>query len=207
MFVLLLVQVAGVLISGGRGGFILVVNASLLLLWLKMKDKKDSLLLVLLIIIFFLISSLVLLPKIMKNDLFINSSNRVFSYITSNGIDMTETSERDQVYHEAIELIKERPLTGFGFFGYYDYTFFPHNFFLETLLNWGIFFLLFVLYMALLFLHKLSMIIKHEPSNLFALAIFIYPFTNLMFSGTYMSTPLFWFGISYVFVYSFDIHP
>jgi O-antigen ligase len=205
-YLLLIVQVMGVLISGGRGGFVLIVISTILLMWFKNKDHNNKNKALLLILIFSFITGSVLLPRLMHDDLFLNSTGRVFSYITNSGIDMTQTSDRDVVYKDAINLIKERPLTGYGFFGYYDYTFFPHNLFLEILLNWGILFLLFACLIGFVFLRKLRTIIKYDPSNLFILAIFIYPFTMLMFSGTYMSTSLFWFVFSYVFVYEIELN-
>jgi O-antigen ligase len=201
-YILLLVQISGVLFSGGRGGFVLLVSSSVILLWVKSKDKNFRINKVFIIILFLTVVGLLTVPKIVKVDLFSESTQRIFSYISPRGLDLTETSDRDVLYYKAFELIKERPISGYGLFGFYDYIFYPHNIFLEILLNGGIIFLLFAIIIVLIFFTKLKLIIHHAPSNLVILSVVIFPMTELMFSGTYMVTPLFWFAISYVFCYS-----
>jgi len=207
MYILLPVQITGVLVSTGRGGFVVVFVSTIVFLWLKGKDQKEGIKNVLMIILFLTLSGLIFLPRLIHNELFLSSSGRVFSYISGSGIDMSQTSGRERVFSNAIKLIKDRPFTGYGMFGYYDFIDdYPHNIFLEVLLNGGILYLLFTLLIGFLFFKKLKLLIKQEPENLFVLAIFIYPITELMFTGTYISTSLFWFVISYVFCYSVQIN-
>ena len=44
-------------------------------------------------------------------------------------------------------------------------------------------------------------IIKIERNLLFLVPLFIYPFVNLLFSGSYLMTGMFWFVLVFVLIY------
>lgn len=203
-YILLLLQIAGVLYSGGRGGFVVIINATLILMWLKIRQENYGLKKISTILLFFALGFSFLLSRLLQNESFLASSGRVFSYISSGGIDISQTSGREFVYKDALKLITDKPILGYGLFKYSDFTIFPHNIFLEILLNGGIVYLSFTIILGYLFFKKFKFIIQKEPENILALAIFIFPITELMFSGTYLETPLFWFVIAYVFSYTVE---
>jgi O-antigen ligase len=110
-----------------------------------------------------------------------------------NGINWEKTSGRDQVYSSAISFIKERPILGYGIFSYWRVMPNPHNLFLEILLSGGIvYFFMFFSLLGRLFI-KLSKMIRYDCRNKFWLVIYMYPFIMLMFSGSYLTSSMFWF--------------
>ena len=137
--------------------------------------------------------------------IFKSSLERVFSYLTPNGIDMSQTSGRDHVYRDAIELIKQSPIIGYGIFGFFKvYGSYPHNFFLEILLQGGILLLFAILIIIISLIKKIIYMIKYNEELRIILIIFLYPIVMLMFSGTYTSDSIFWFSISFIFSYRFQ---
>lgn len=201
---LIFAQIITILISGGRGGFVLFFVSFLFLLWLKIRKNATTFKKVIALFIVLLLIGIVVaqfLPQSVQDMIFFGSE-RTFSYITSSGIDMTQTSNRDDVYNQAIALFEESPLFGYGFFYYVDvYKIgYPHNLFLEWLLQGGVVFCSICMIILLRFLIKLKKMIM-LGHNKIILAYILYPLVQLMFTGSYVGTGFFWFGLAYVYVY------
>lgn len=197
--VLLVIQAACCLMAGGRGGFVLIVLSTLIFLLIS-KKIKFGYAVVLGVSIFIVI---LLLPQELLDSVSLGSQ-RTFSFLQGGKVDLSAASDRDEVYNKAIGLIWERPILGYGIFGYALYNkATPHNIFLEVMLQGGLiyslFFWLFILFIA----KKLRIMIKKDGSNKLLLAMGIWPFTELLFSSSYMMFGLFWFLIAYIFVYDF----
>lgn len=199
-FLFLFFQIICVFISGGRGGFVVVFFSSVIMLYKKFKGHiiRGKVILVSIAIIL----SIILLPKILpeevKNTIQIGSG-RVFSYISSEGIDMSESSGRDIVYSTVTKSIIEQPIIGHGIFNANASEHAAHNIFLEFLLQGGIMYFLFWIMILVLLYYKYIRTLKVDNINLLLIPIAIYPFIELLFSGSYMTTSLFWFVIAYVF--------
>jgi len=198
----LLVQLYGVIATGARGAMLLVIFYIIVILFLSLKNLKTIAKLSLLILAFsfFIYISW---PVISEVPLVSNSWNRAFAYIGVDGIDWGGTSGRDAVYNKALETIAVKPISGYGLFSYFNFTSFPHNIFLEVLLQGGIIFLTVFLIILISILYKFYRIIRINKLFLIYTIIFSYPFIMLMFSGSYISNGLFWFMMSYI--YSIDL--
>jgi O-antigen ligase len=132
------------------------------------------------------------------------NADRLFSYISSEGLDMSQTSNRDSVFETAMVFISDSPLWGYGLFGYYDVLgYYPHNLFLEILLQGGAIFLVFSLWALWIMFIKLCKMQKNNNSLYLLLPFIIYPFVQLLFTGSYMETPFFWFSV--MFVVNYDV--
>lgn len=198
---ILVLQTAIVFISGGRGGFILLILATFVLFYIKKRNGfnfklfiKNILLVTSFVFLFFYFMPSELLEVIEKGN------KRLFAYFTPNGIDFSEISGRDVYYSKAFEFVKERPINGYGIFGFVDQTGdYPHNLILEILLQGGILLLIIWIVIFTKFYKKVKFLINADRSNMIIIALFIYPIVELMFSGSYILSPLFWFVISYVF--------
>ena len=137
--------------------------------------------------------------------MFTKGMERSFSYVSDSGaIDMSQTSERDVVYQGLFQLIDNMPLNGYGFFHLYEVCqrsiqqHYPHNIFFEVLLQGGylLFFVFCVIYA--IFLKKIfNTIILHNKS-ICVLPLITYPLIELLFSGTYIKSALFWFVVIYI---------
>ena len=199
-------QLVTIFFSGGRGGFV-VVFASLVLFVITFKGSVNRFIPSILAIILISLAFLSLITsRVDSNFLNILESNstRLFSYLTSNGVDMSETSGRDEVYTLSWQLVEKSPFFGYGLFEYVDYLRkfpYPHNLFLEWLLQGGTLLCLIATVFLIIQLLKFKRIINRNPEMLLLLPSFTYQKVQLMFSGSYMQTGLFWFFM--VLIYSY----
>ena len=127
--------------------------------------------------------------------------DRAFSYISSSGIDMAQTSNRDIVFELAQKNIEANRYTGYGIFHTIGAFGYPHNIFLEILEGGGIFYFAFWIIILIISIKRAYFIIKIERNLLFLVPLFIYPFVNLLFSGSYLMTGMFWFVLVFVLIY------
>lgn len=195
--IILVVQAACCLMAGGRGGFVLIILSTLVFLLLSKKIRLGYA--IILGALFFTV--IFLLPQDFLDSVF-EGSERTFSFVQEGKVDLSAASNRDEVYKKATDLIWDRPILGYGIFGYVLYNnATPHNIFLEVLLQGGLvyslLFWLFMLYIA----RKTKIMIKKDEKNKLLIAMGIWPFTELLFSSSYMMFGLFWFLIAYIFVY------
>jgi len=200
---LLVVQVLGFVLPGGRGGFVLGVTYFLFIVFSQVTTRSLRRLFRVLLLVLFLAAIIgASWPLLMQNNLFVSGFNRATQFISTGArIDWTGTSGRDSVYQNALHLIKESPVIGYGIFGMYEVTGnYPHNLFLEILLQGGVIFLVMAVSILFLFTRKLRHMIREDKSNAILTILFLYPIVMLMFSGTYLNTPQFWFVIVFVLV-------
>lgn len=199
---LLVVQLVVVLSSGGRGGCLLLIISLLIQSWLKLKTTKRGLFKVVIglcAILLFVSFSIGFLPSDIQEAISIGTE-RTFSYITKGGVDMSQTSNRDDVYSVAIDCFWGSPIIGYGLFSYLDAIKigYPHNIFLEVLLQGGLLYLIFFLFIIYRFFVRLKSLLRRHHSKAI-ITLVLYPFVMLMFSGTYLGTGFFWFSVCYVF--------
>jgi len=197
-------HLAGAILSGARGSMIVIFVGSIFMLYLRFNLKKLIFLLV--NIFFFIILSFNFLLFYLNSytDRILESSDRIFSYLSKGTIDMSKTSNRDILYEESLKLIYKSPVFGYGFFDYLKQTGFgyPHNFFLEVLLQGGILYLIIWILVLFFFIYKLIILIRRNLKYVVILPFIFYSFILLLFSGTYLLEPFFWFSIIFVFTAS-----
>ncbi len=188
---LLPVQVLALILTGGRGGMILV---SVYILVITCTEGHNINKTIKRIVIFCIIIALITLFS-SNNESVVAGLNRIFSFVGNDGINWEETSGRDQLYANAINLIKERPLFGYGIWGLFNYIPNPHNIFLEWMLGGGIIGMLIGSGILLLTIRKYYILYKINSRVTLLLLFFLYNFVMLMFSGTYLCAPTLWFFI------------
>ena len=194
--IFLILQIIGVIISGARGAMVLIIVYSIFIS-IKLIRHPSSL-----IKLFVIISSVIIViylnwPKLIKIPIIAKSWGRVFAYITRDGINWAGTSGRDILYGDAIILIKQSPLFGHGFFGYWDKLgFSPHNIILEVLLQGGIIYLMFFLLAMIFLVRKVYKLGKKDTYYEAYSILLIYPLVMLMFSGSYIYNNVLWFIFS-----------
>ncbi|WP_146227093.1 MULTISPECIES: O-antigen ligase [unclassified Mesotoga] len=199
---LLFIQIIGFIITGGRGGAVLGAIYLLYMLLTRLSLRKLKYLLTTIGFLSFLVITLIAIwPLLMQISAFQYGLFRVTQFIGSGGgINWAGTSGRDIVYRSALELIKQRPILGYGIFGMWDFSYYPHNLFLEVLLQGGVIYLVIMLIVLFLFAWKVTHLISKDRRYKLLVVLFMYPFVMLMFSGTYLSTPQFWFVLVFVLV-------
>lgn len=197
-YVLLLIQFLSVFISGGRGGMVLIVAYFFFfLLQNKININRSKLRSSFIFIITIVTAYFFIYKRYLYNNLiFVNGLNRVFSFITVNGVNWEGTSGRGEVYTSIIDEISQSPILGNGFF---NYTTLPHNIFLEVILATGILGVSVFIILGFTFFVKLYRLLKNMEGYHFFVVILIYPLIMLNFSGSFFNTTLLWFVISFVF--------
>ena len=201
--------------AGGRGGFVVVAVGTIAIAFLYRKVKWKSWLWGSVTVI----AVTALLSYVGKNvsrdvaDTLDRNQKRVFAYIDSSDeeegsftpvkIDMSQTSGRDHVYRDSWNMFLQRPMVGYGLYGYkkvlmYRYGQpYPHNLFLEWLLQGGILFFCIWFYVFCKMLIRLHLLIKFDRRYVILLPFLVYAIVQLMFSGTYMQSSFFWFALSF----------
>ena len=132
-----------------------------------------------------------------------NNFERITSLFDHGGINTSASSGRDEIWKDAWVLISERPILGYGLFSYLSHINWPHNIFLEVLLQGGFVLFLVLITILLLSLGKYSRMIRKDKSQMWLVPLIIYVFTQLLFSGSYMFETYFWFSLSYIYNYRF----
>ena len=139
-------------------------------------------------------------------EVFTRNFHRVFSFFDS-GLDISEkTSGRDMSTVEALSQISQHPVIGSGLFTYKDSFFenteltYPHNLFLEVLIQGGLLYFYFFLIFGLLVLLKAKSLMR-DTNQALVILLGIFSLTKLMFSDSYLQNSFFWFFVTYVFNY------
>lgn len=206
-FAMFPIQFSAVFLSGGRGGgILLIIFIGLFLIKNLIKLSLINIIFSLFFVILFSAISPLIFNALNSNIMFSNGFNRVFEFVSlSEGINWSGTSNRDQVYLNALSLIMDKPILGYGLYGFWNYTGYPHNIFLEILLQGGIVFLLICTIISLHLLWKLSKIYKVDNLLVYLISIIlIYSLVHLSFSGTYLIHSEFWFCIFTLILYNFN---
>ena len=208
---LILAQLITIGLSGGRGGILVVFFGIFVIL--AYKSNFLTILIMMIIIPFLIYGLFLIIPYIdfIDTERVTKSIQRLFEYIDSGGIDFSQSSNRDIFYLHGINYILESPIFGHGIFTIYDNSphpyfgapgfYYPHNFVLEVLIHGGILYLFFWILVLISFFIKLTYIIKQDRRQIFIYIFFIYSFTMLTVSGTYIQDAQFWFSLFYVFGY------
>ena len=201
-YLLLLPQLLALVMGGGRGAFIVFFVG---LLFLVIKDLKKIAHAVIRVS-FIVIVVLAIIPRFNyfgiegAADVVSRNFERIIA-VGKAGEDLYDrTSGRNYVYKDAIYSIEKNPL-GYGMFSFEkqlpDQPY-PHNIILEWAMQWGVLYALFqIVLIFFLFKHYKRWLLK-DRSLIILLPILTYQFILLLFSGSYMQEPLYWFSITFL---------
>lgn len=192
--ILVTLMVAIIFIVQGRGGLILLIVYGIFTVVQLIINKSMKLVEKVSFIFFgFLLIFLAYIFFVNLNE------NRILSYFKDGQFQIGNTSGRDILYSNSIELIKEKLLTGYGMFNYYPLlggT--PHNIFLEILLISGFLGLIIVLFITFYYIYNFIKLYKKDSIDKLVIYIFAYPIVFLLFSGNFLILSELWFVIFYV---------
>jgi O-antigen ligase len=187
---LLLVQFIGCIVSTASGPFV----SCLLGVFLYFVDyaKKNKLSIKQIITIPAIIALVVLVFFYLKDSVFNTAYEAISSFFSfGKGVDL-ESAGRDDVYGQAFAVILQHPL-GAGLFGYYRYMEYPHNIFLETMLQGGIIYTALMVFVIILMTKKYVFYKEKDEFAVCLNPIFIVNSVMLLVSGSYMLNTVFWF--------------
>ena len=198
-----------VFVSGGRGGLLLLILNIILCFFMvqtKIKTSKSN---VRIRSVFFLILAVCLacmfISKYGKNEMVGSSLERLSTIMTLEDSESTYTAGRITIVSNAIQLIKEKPLFGYGLFNLKD-TYgmvYPHNIILETWMHAGFFYMLFWLGIVIrLWIMSYRLIADRSSQNAWIVFFIAYSTIFLNVSGTYLWCSEIWFSIGVMLSYN-----
>ncbi|MGR5206459.1 O-antigen ligase family protein [Vibrio sp. PNB23_22_7] len=183
---------------GGRGAILSYSISLLLALFLIFKHHHPDIKCVTRLISLIIISLMVSSPLNIYSWNGLNRLSETQQYKTQDI--NTLSNNRIKVWHDTFELIKEKPLFGYGAEGFilYSETIFrhPHNFIFQWLLHFGLVgTLLFLLFIVFIFISGYNLATKEKKlENIFPIVALSGLLSNALVSGTlYYSPPVFIF--------------
>ena len=199
-FVVLLIFLAASVVSGGRGGALVITVLGLMSIFILARAIDATKIASALLPIAILFTGIVLFASTKLDFAFIAQNlDRIFvvlAYLNSNDVAMSAASAgRDEVWAEAVRIITEEPLFGLTPFAAWELGIHPHNIILDIILQFG----LIIGSVCLLFLIMI-MIIGHRRLTMISILtpVVIYLGVRLNFSSGYLSTALFWFYLTFL---------
>lgn len=198
-------QFLALIMGGGRGAFVVVVLGLAIITLRDVKKLSRVLVISTLIVTAFLF----IIPKFGifgiegGEDVLSKNFERIIAAGQVGGDLYDRTSGRNVVYEDALNAIANNPF-GYGMFAYEKQLPeqpYPHNIVLEWAMQWGVLYALFqIIFLIGLFLRFRRSLIRDELLAIF-MPLLIYQFTLLLFSGSYMQEPLYWFSIAFMLNY------
>lgn len=198
---LMVLQALICIVGGGRGGFVTLFVITLFsILALKMSVKR-----LVLFIVLGIVGTIIFFQMVGNSDIG-NSFMRIFDMFGQHKVGSVD-EERDRIATTAMSYIAESPFLGYGFFHQFDMCMksvdvpYWHNYFIELLMQGGI--ILFAIGSSVYFkvIIRTKRIIQKEANHFILITLVSYPFVMLLFSGSYMLIPCFWFVVTYVLGY------
>lgn len=198
---LMLGCVLGCFLGGGRGAFLLLIAYLFIAMASLFFSKRNVLTQRGLIKTVLRVFSIVLLFSVFisvfwEQDFIQSGFNRATQFISDDGgIDLERgSSGRDVVYSIAIDYINQRPVFGYGPFGFRDQTIHAHNIFLDLWLQFGLIgFILLTIVGSLLAIRSYKNL---SSETVWTSSLLLYPLIMVMFSGTYLHSSIFVFGLT-----------
>lgn len=196
----ILVNLFTVLLSGGRGGFVLYIISIFVFVVLMVKSKAITIFALFKRIIAFLLFCLgVLLVYSLVSNTTISTSGfrRIIDFISGGG-----DSLRVKKMIEALHIFMSKPLIGHGFGSvFYEMGQYSHNIISDILLEGGLIGLLAFIVLQVAFFIQVNKLIKDDITNSLWLFIFLCGFIMSFFSGYFIAhIPMYW-SISFIFAY------
>lgn len=195
--------------AGGRGAFVTILVGLLFNVDLLKKLSRQTIKKILLGVLVGVIVFIVLLGWFDKDgeiaEFFLLSAQRITALVDFQNMDSSAaTSGRDELYADAIGFFTESPVYGFGLFTYLKkIEMFPHNLFLEIMLQGGLLYLTLFVFILMMAYGKYRKMLLFDKSQVLLMPFAIYTFTQLFFSSSFIFEPLFWFVLTYIYNFSF----
>lgn len=190
--VMLPIQIGTCLLTGGRGGIVLIAVGGALLVGLSLARQAQARKRYVVAVLAIVAGGLIwMLPRMVASGAGQSRLSRVFSYLGPDGVNWQGTSGRDDLYDRAVASVGEAPVIGHGLFNWNGP--YPHNFVLDVLLTGGVIYLVVCIWLFVVMGVALRDRIREEPGALILVPVALFPLVMLTFSGTYWNSSSFWF--------------
>lgn len=192
LWCMLPLQVFGILISGGKGGFVALVVLFVFNIVIYFYCHNLSKKVFKRIVAFVSVATVIvviIIRKAMESKLSTSAFFRIVRLLT-----MGDDTGRSRWFEMSLESSKEAIVIGHGI-GSVPYEIYPysHNYFLDVLLENGLIGLVLVIAFFVWMAHRFWRLFKKDASYAVIIMLFLCGFTRAMFSGYYLSpTPIYW---------------
>lgn len=200
---MVLIPVLGliILMSGGRGGSLLMIIGAIACIYMFARKKASF---SFLIVIAVVVVGVLAFSRNADRDsmsVFNSGMNRSFNYFSGGSIN-TSAGDRDNIHRAARESIGASPLIGHGLFGGYADVYkrgegYSHFFFYDVLIHGGIIYLIIIIPFIFKAYRSAYRLIKFDRSKALLLTYGLYITVMLLFSGTYFMCPQFWLFMTF----------
>lgn len=191
-YILLVIQLLTCLLSGGRGGFVLLALGTGYMMY---RSRKLGKLLTMGVFAILIAVAAASFSDTALSETLSKSTFRTFDYMRGDAENLKKVSGRSYVYEHALDIIQKDNYLGRGLFRSIEEGY-PHNFFLEVGEQGGVLYILFWCSVIVMIIRETNQRIKSEDAHIM-IPIMAYPFVLLIFSGSYTICTLFWFVVSY----------
>ncbi len=192
-YIIPFVEIVILINAGGRGG--LLLGAALIGFYFIKNIRKILKKKVLFLSILGVVCAAVAFVLIFKRDLVTIGFSRLMNFFSNKS-----TTIRLQLLNDALEIFKSKPLFGYGVGSIWvTLGFYAHDMFIDLLCETGIIGTLIVTAVLVLYVIKQYACTKADKNDSFFFMIFICGFVMALFSGYYLSIPMLWFPVVYVF--------
>jgi O-antigen ligase len=203
---LLLLQFVALILGGGRGAIVVVIVGVICLMPTLRKQIHQGFFVFFVAVLFLIVGFYFVYQKGDNSFTYVLDKNltRSFSMLDDSKTMYERTSGRNYVYSNSIDAIVKSPFIGYGLFRYVEEIRpqpYPHNILLEWALQYGILFAIVCLFFVFVLIHKYNIGRKRNNQLAILTPMMVVSFVQLLFSGSYMQTPLFWFVILFLFNY------
>lgn len=199
--ILLPVLVIVTVMSGGRGGTLLMIVGAIACTYMFARRKARKYVPVIAVVLF--VGAIAFLRNADSGlmGMYDSGVDRSFNYISGGKIE-TGAGNRDNIHRAAIESIVDSPIFGHGLFGgcvdiYRRGGGYAHFIFYEVLIHGGVIYLMVFIFYLFRAYHSAYRLIKYDRSKALLLTYGLYITVLLMFSGSYFVCSQFWFFITF----------
>lgn len=196
-YIFALLQAVICVAGGGRGGFVMLIFLASIIALYSMSNIRRLIGYGILVLI-----SIIVTISLLGSFLEESGAARAMSIFTGEGDDRDNL--RTELYSMTIDYFYSSPIWGHGIFSQYNWCQkvleqpYCHNFFLELLIQGGLILFLLGAIITIRFAKFSHKLVKKDRDYTFLIPLYSYSFIMLMFSGTYLTTPMFWFVVIFV---------
>lgn len=186
-----------ILIAGGRGGLILFIVVILTCILISIYKNKITVHRLIKSIVFTCLTIIVIfliIVNAMKSNISSSGFNRIVEMI-QNG----NSSGRDILRRQAIDIFKDKPLVGHGVGSiFYELNIYSHNLITDALVEVGIIGCIILCFLIIFSIYKIAMLIKKDKTYSIWLILLLYGLVQSMFSGYYLGQLPLYFCIAFI---------
>lgn len=196
--IMLAIQVSTVIFSGSRGPLLNLILVAILMLLVRIFQNNLISFIKKLLSITLIILGFVFIFNNFAKKYFVFSTERTLTLFELDKDSWAGGSGRESLYSLAMDMFSNKPFFGYGPMGFLSSSgtnMYPHNLFLESIVDYGLVGLLIITLFFIFLIKKYIKKIKLNKNLLLILFLFTSSLIELQVSGTFIANARLWFFI------------